>query len=73
MGLGILNGTGTAIYTLRIPEKWYPRQFDIYGASHQIMHVLVICGALSHTVGLVKAFDYWQGPRELNEGACTRV
>jgi adiponectin receptor len=53
MGLGILNGTGTAIYTARIPERWYPRRFDIYGSSHQIMHVLVVCGALSHTVGLV--------------------
>jgi adiponectin receptor len=73
MGLGILNGTGTAIYALRIPERWYPRRFDICGSSHQIMHVLVICGAFSHTVGLVKAFDYWQGLQELDGGACTRV
>ncbi|KAH6668746.1 hypothetical protein B0J14DRAFT_546884 [Halenospora varia] len=55
MELGVLKGT--AIDTLRIPERWYPRRFDSYGASNQIMHVLVICGALLHTVGLVKAFD----------------
>ena len=59
LGLGLLNGTGTVIYAARLPEKWYPRTFDIYGSSHQIMHVLVACGALSHAVGLVKAFDYW--------------
>lgn len=73
VGLGLLNGTGTAIYTLRIPEKWYPCIFDIYGSSHQIMHVLVICGALSHTIGLVKAFDYWQIQGRLPGGACAQL
>ena len=70
IGLGSLNGLGTAIYAARIPERWYPRRFDIYGASHQIMHVLVICGALSHTTGLLKAFDYWQGLQGQDGGAC---
>lgn len=59
LGLGLLNGTGTVIYAARVPEKWFPRTFDVYGSSHQIMHVLVACGALSHAIGLVKAFDYW--------------
>lgn len=70
LGLGVLNGTGTAIYTARIPERWFPKRFDIYGSSHQIMHVLVICGALSHTIGLVKAFDYWQEQQGKTGGAC---
>ena len=60
LGLGILNGAGTAIYAARIPERWYPTKFDIYGSSHQIMHVLVVCGAVSHAMGLLKAFQYWQ-------------
>jgi adiponectin receptor len=72
IGLGLFNGSGSAIYAARIPERWYPRRFDIYGSSHQIMHVLVICGALSHTVGLVKAFDYWQNMRGRLGGACTQ-
>ena len=59
LGLGVLNATGTAVYAARIPERWYPKAFDLYGASHQIMHVLVICGALSHSTGLVRALDYW--------------
>lgn len=72
MGLGILNGTGTTIYTARIPEKWHPRRFDIYGSSHQIMHFWW-CGAFSHTIGLVKAFDYWQNLRTMDGGACPRI
>ena len=60
VGLGLLNATGTAVYAARIPERWYPTTFDIFGSSHQIMHLLVICGAVSHAVGLLKAFDYWQ-------------
>ena len=59
LGLGLLNAIGTVVYAARIPEKWFPKTFDIYGSSHQIMHVLVACGALSHTIGLLKAFDYW--------------
>ena len=59
IGLGLLNGTGTAIYAARLPERWFPQKFDVYGSSHQIMHVLVACGALSHAIGLVQAFDYW--------------
>lgn len=59
MGLGLLNFTGAAIYAARIPERWYPGRFDVWGASHQIMHVLVVCGAVSHSVGLLKALDYW--------------
>jgi adiponectin receptor len=73
MGFGILNGTATAIYIARIPERWYHRRFNIYGSSHQIMHVLVVCGAFSDTIGLVKAFDYWQGLRAMEGGACARI
>jgi len=73
IGLGVLNGLGTAIYAARIPERWFPGRFDIYGASHQIMHVLVICGALSHTTGLLKVFDYWQSLRGQDGGSCTQA
>lgn len=55
-----------------IPERWYPRRFDIYSASDQVMHVLVIGGAMSHTIGLVKAFDYWQGFQGRDGGACAQ-
>lgn len=70
IGLGILNFTGAAIYAVRVPERWYPKRFDILGSSHQIMHVLVMCGALCYSVGLVKAFEYWQGKARGVGGAC---
>ena len=61
VGLGLLNFCGAAIYAARIPERWSPRRFDAWGSSHQIMHVLVVCGALSHERGLLKAVEYWSG------------
>lgn len=60
IGLGLLNGLGTAIYAMRVPERWSPKTFDVYGSSHQAMHILVACGAFSYAAGLLKAFDYWE-------------
>ncbi|KAK4369951.1 hypothetical protein RND71_009426 [Anisodus tanguticus] len=39
---------GTMFYITRIPERWRPGFFDLAGHSHQIFHVFVILGALSH-------------------------
>lgn len=39
----------------QIPERWYPVRFDVWGASHQVFHFMVLCGGLTHTVALVKA------------------
>lgn len=55
---GVLYIAGAVIYAARVPEKWSPGTFDIWGSSHQIFHVLVVLAAASHLVGLVKAFDY---------------
>ena len=69
LGLVFLNVTGTVIYAMLIPERWYPKTFDIYGSSHQIMHVPVACGALSHATGLLRALDYWNTQRRIGK-AC---
>ncbi|KAK4966113.1 hypothetical protein LTR28_003253 [Elasticomyces elasticus] len=69
LGLGLLNITGGCVYAARVPERWFPRTFDVWGASHQVLHVVVLFGALSHAVGLVRAFDYWHGVRA-GGGAC---
>lgn len=60
---GILYIAGAGLYAARIPEKWAPGRFDIWGSSHQIFHVLVVLAAASHLVGLVKAFDYAHSQR----------
>lgn len=55
---GFLYILGAGIYAARVPERLYPGKFDIVGSSHQIFHVLVVCAALAHLTGLLKAFDY---------------
>lgn len=29
LGLGFLNGAGTVIHAMRIPERWYPKTFKL--------------------------------------------
>jgi len=55
---GALYIAGAAIYAARVPEKWSPGRYDIWGSSHQIFHVLVVLAAASHLVALVTTFDY---------------
>lgn len=55
---GFLYILGATIYAARVPERLFPGQFDIVGHSHQIFHVLVVCAAISHLTGLLRAFDY---------------
>ncbi|EOA88720.1 uncharacterized protein SETTUDRAFT_159912 [Exserohilum turcica Et28A] len=55
------NLTGGALYAMRIPEKWYPYRFDVWGASHQVMHCLVVCAGIAHLFGLLRAFDHVHG------------
>lgn len=55
---GLAYIAGAVIYALRIPEKWQPGTYDIFGASHQIFHILVLVGAGCHLKSMVNAFDY---------------
>lgn len=55
---GFLYILGAGIYAARVPERLMPGKFDILGSSHQIFHVLVVCAAVAHLTGLLKAFDY---------------
>lgn len=49
----------------RVPERWAPGAFDIWGSSHQIFHVLVVLAAGAHLIGLLKAFDYAHSARSV--------
>ncbi|RYP77226.1 hypothetical protein DL771_001275 [Monosporascus sp. 5C6A] len=46
---------GTAFYVNRIPEKYWSGIFDVWGASHQIFHVLVNVAQILHLLGLRKS------------------
>jgi adiponectin receptor len=49
---------GAMIYAARIPEKFSPGKFDIWGHSHQIFHVFVVIAACCHGRALLGAYDY---------------
>ncbi|ORX58022.1 HlyIII-domain-containing protein [Hesseltinella vesiculosa] len=57
--MGACYVTGALIYACRIPERWLPGKFNIFGASHQIFHVLVVVALISHYVGVMKAMQFW--------------
>lgn len=42
----------------KFPEKWFRRRFDIFGASHQIMHIMVLLAGLAFAMGVLQQFDY---------------
>ncbi|KAI2465239.1 hemolysin-III channel protein-like protein Izh2 [Annulohypoxylon bovei var. microspora] len=54
----LCNGTGVVVYAMKFPERWYPRVFDLLGASHQVMHVMVVFAALAYTKAMLQAFDF---------------
>ncbi|KAF9582785.1 hypothetical protein BGW38_010765, partial [Lunasporangiospora selenospora] len=50
---------GALLYASRIPERFFPGKLDHFGASHQIFHVCVLLGCLSHFLGVTKAMAFW--------------
>ncbi|TID22807.1 HlyIII-domain-containing protein [Venturia nashicola] len=59
---GLLYITGAFIYAARIPERWRPGTFDIWGNSHQLFHMFAVFGAVMHLRGIITAFDYAHDP-----------
>lgn len=40
----------------RIPERLAPGRFDIWGSSHQIFHVAILCAMYMHVTALLQGF-----------------
>jgi len=61
--LGVLafNASGAIAYATKFPERFWRRTFDLFGGSHQIMHMAVLCAAIVHLFGLVRDFDHLHG------------
>ncbi|KEF59777.1 uncharacterized protein A1O9_04625 [Exophiala aquamarina CBS 119918] len=49
-------GGGVSLYAFRIPERLAPGKFDIWGSSHQIFHVFILCAMFTHVTALMQAF-----------------
>lgn len=60
LALTLINFSGAAVYAARIPERWFPKTFDLVGQSHNWMHVLVLAGALVRLKGLHDTIMVWQ-------------
>ena len=56
--LSLLLGVG--LFVGRIPERFSPGSFDIWGHSHQLFHSCALLGTAFHVVGLVVGFQYHQ-------------
>ncbi|GAB4853632.1 Casein kinase I hhp2 [Ancistrocladus abbreviatus] len=59
--MGLLYAIGAGFYVSRIPERWKPGAFDIAGHSHQIFHVFVVGGALTHSIATQLIMNWHQG------------
>ncbi|CAA90822.1 ADIPOR-like receptor SPBC12C2.09c [Schizosaccharomyces pombe] len=64
---GLFYIVGAVIYALRIPEKWSPGKYDVFGSSHQWFHVCVIIAAFCHFHGVCIAYDYFHERRGCGE------
>ncbi|XP_075243087.1 uncharacterized protein LOC142337618 [Convolutriloba macropyga] len=50
--MAILYISGACLYALRIPERFFPGKFDLWGHSHQIFHVFVVIAIFVHYYGV---------------------
>lgn len=48
--------TLTNYLQFRIPERLAPGTFDIFGSSHQLFHVAILCAMYSHVTALLQGF-----------------
>uniref|UniRef100_A0ACD5TUU5 Uncharacterized protein n=1 Tax=Avena sativa TaxID=4498 RepID=A0ACD5TUU5_AVESA len=48
VAMGAFYLAGVVVYGARVPERWLPGKFDLFGHSHQLFHALVIAGAYTH-------------------------
>ncbi|KAI1178590.1 hemolysin-III protein [Nemania sp. FL0916] len=52
----VFYGGGVSLYGFRIPERFAPGKFDIWGSSHQIFHVSILCAMYIQAIALTQAF-----------------
>ncbi|ORY45072.1 HlyIII-domain-containing protein [Rhizoclosmatium globosum] len=57
---------GAMIVNFRIPERFIPGSFDYIGQSHQIMHICIVLGAITHYLGFIEVFKFWH----VQNGVC---
>jgi adiponectin receptor len=46
--MGAIYLLGTGVYTLKVPERFWPGRFDVAFHSHQLFHIAVVAAAMVH-------------------------
>ncbi|TGO18108.1 hypothetical protein BTUL_0012g00520 [Botrytis tulipae] len=54
----MLNVLGATAYAIKFPERWFNKRFDLFGASHQLFHMMVVLAALVYSKAILQAFDF---------------
>eukprot|EP01088_Endostelium_zonatum_P001086 TRINITY_DN11368_c0_g1_i1.p1 TRINITY_DN11368_c0_g1~~TRINITY_DN11368_c0_g1_i1.p1 ORF type:complete len:320 (-),score=9.42 TRINITY_DN11368_c0_g1_i1:55-1014(-) len=62
--MGGLYSIGATIYASRVPERFFPGKFDIFG-SHSIWHLFTIAAALVHLDTISYMFEWAMSQRQL--------
>jgi adiponectin receptor len=52
--------SGVIVYLWKIPERWFPGQFDYYFHSHQIWHILTFLGTVIHCSTCFNVYEAWK-------------
>lgn len=68
---GVLYIVGACMYMARIPERFSPGTFDIFGASHQIFHILILFAAFCHYISIRRAHVFWHTVETIESGSGT--
>lgn len=63
---GVLYIIGACMYMARIPERFAPGMFDLFGASHQIFHILILIAAFCHYISIRRAHGFWHTVEAIN-------
>ncbi|KAL8846035.1 MAG: hypothetical protein Q9221_008848 [Calogaya cf. arnoldii] len=63
--MATFNLVGATTYAARVPEKFRPYKYDIFGSSHQILHVAVILAGLAHIGSVLLAHALLRPRRSL--------
>jgi predicted membrane channel-forming protein YqfA (hemolysin III family) len=54
----MIYGIGVLLYAMKIPERFAPGRFDLIGQGHQLFHIFVLGGILSHYKLLMNSMTY---------------
>jgi adiponectin receptor len=68
---GILYIVGACMYMARIPERFSPGKFDLFGASHQIFHILILFAAFCHYISVRRSHVFWHTVEAIDSGSGT--